>query len=141
MKVPPISSRLQEQKSYKVKQTRDGDFSASLNSAKKEYAERELKKKLEKINGLGEEIKERPSLQKIKEYKELIRDYLSFVLKHFFKISQTYGMYSAQILTRVEVINRKIEELTSEFIRQQKENIDIVDRIDEIQGLLLDLYR
>ena len=141
MRVPSINSRIQEQKTYKLKPGADGEFSASLNSAKKEYTERELKKKLEKINTLGDEIKDKPSMQKISEYKEQIREYLAYVLKHYYKLTQNLGMYSAQILTRVEVINKKIEELTNEFVKQQKDNFNLVDKIDEIQGLLLDLYR
>lgn len=140
MKIPFIG-RAQEQKTYKIKTGGYGDFSADLNNAKKEHMERELKKKLEKINRLGDQIKDKPSMQKINEYKEQIREYLAYVLKHYYKLTQNIGTYSAQILMRVEVINKKIEELTAEFVKQQRDNLLLVDRIDEIQGLLLDLYR
>jgi len=141
VKVNPVNSRSQEQRNVVVKKSTGHEFSTNLDMAKKEHEEKELKEMLEKINKLGEELKDRPSLQRIKEYKQKIKDYLSFVLGHYYKLSQDYGRYSTQILVRVEVINKKIEELTDEFMRLQKENIDLIDKIDEISGLLVDLYQ
>lgn len=141
MKISPVNSRSQEQRTSMVKKSAGNEFSANMDMAQKEHAEKELKEMLEKINKLGEELKDNPSLQRIKEYKKQIGDYLSFVLKHYYKLSQHYGRYSTQLLVRVEVINKKIEELTDEFMKQQKGNIDIIDRIEEISGLLIDLYR
>lgn len=141
MKISMIGNLFKEQKSYKVKRGNDGDFSSNLNMAQKEYTDKELKEKLQKINELGNEIKDKPNLDKIKQYKQYVKEYLSFVLKHYYKLSQNYGMYSTQILTRVEVINKKIEELTDDFMKQQMENINIISRIDEISGLLIDLYK
>ena len=123
-----------------VKKSAGGEFSANLDLARREDAENDLAEMLKKINKLGEELKEKPGPEKIKEYKSRIKEYLSFVLKHYYKLTPNYGRYSAQLLIRVEVINRKIEELTAEFIRQQKGAIDIIGRIDEIAGLLVDLY-
>lgn len=140
MKVSTIGDLFKEQKSYKVKRGNDGDFSSNLNMAQKEYTEKELKEKLQKINELGIEIKDKPNLDKIRQYKHYVKEYLSFVLKHYYKLCQDYGIHSTQILTRVEVINKKIEELSDDFMKQQIENINIISRIDEIAGLLIDLY-
>jgi hypothetical protein len=140
MKVSTIGTPFKKQKSYKVKRGQEGDFSSDLNLAQKEFTDRDLKEKLQKINALGEEIKDKPGLDKIKQYRQYVKEYLSFVLKHYYRMRQDYGVYSTQILTRVEIINIKIEELTNDFMKQQKENINLVNRIDEIAGLLVDLY-
>lgn len=140
MKISNINVRSGSARKSVVKKSAGSEFSTSLDLAKREHAEKELGEMLKKINKLGEELKEKPSLERIKEYKRHIRDYLSFILKHYYKLTQNYGRYSTQLLVRVEVINKKIEELTSEFIRQQKGTIDIVGKIDEIAGLLVDLY-
>lgn len=140
MKVSTIGDLFKEQKSYKVKRGNDGGFSSNLNMAQQEYTDKELKDKLQKINELGNEIKDKPNLDKIKQYKQYIKEYLSFVLKHYHKLNQDYGMYSTQILTRVEVINKKIEELSDDFMKQQMESLNIISRIDELSGLLIDLY-
>lgn len=141
MKINPVTGRSSEQKTTTVRKSTGREFSSNLDMAKKEHAEKELRLMLKKINKLGEELKEKPTLQRIRNYKQQIGDYLSFVLKHYYKISQNYGRYSAQILVRVEVINKKIEELTDEFLKQQQGNIGLVDKIDEIAGLLVDFFQ
>jgi len=115
------------------------DFSENLNMAKKEQDKKLLMEKLKRINRIGEELKDKPSLQIITEYKREIKEFLSFILKHYYKISYSQSMYSKQLLIRVEVINKKIEELTMDFLNQQKDTFNIIKKIDDISGLLIDL--
>ncbi|MCL6635234.1 MAG: YaaR family protein [Peptococcaceae bacterium] len=140
MKISKVGIRAGGLEKPAVKKNSGGEFSSSLDLAQRENTEKELKKMLEKIDELGGELKENPSLPKIREYKRRIGDYLSFVLKHCYRVSRDCGRYSARLLLRVEVINKKIEELTEEFIRHQQKTIGLVSKIDEIAGLLVDLY-
>lgn len=140
LKVISVNRRPQGKKNSVVKNSTGNDFSTSLDMAKRDQEKIELMEMLKKISRLGEELKDKPSLQRIREYKKQIKDYLSFVLKHYYKISQSDSRYSTQLLVRVEVINKKIEELTDDFIHQQKDTIDIINKIDAISGLLIDLY-
>jgi len=41
----------------------------------------------------------------------------------------------------VEKINKKLEELTSFVLGKEKKNIDLLATLDEIRGLLVDLYK
>jgi uncharacterized protein YaaR (DUF327 family) len=111
-----------------------------MDMAKKENAEQYLKEMLEKITRLGEKIKSTPRLQDIREYKKNITEYLSFILKNYYKISKDYAMYSSTLLLRVEVINKKVDQLVAWFLEEQKNNIKLIKQVDEIQGLLVDLY-
>ncbi len=140
LKVNSVNRPSQGKKNSVVKNSVDHNFSASMDMAKRDNDKKELMEMLKKISELGEELKDKPSTQRILEYKKQIKDYLSFVLKHYYKVSHSGSRYSTQVLVRVEVINRKIEELTDDFIHQQKVTIDIVNKIDAISGLLIDLY-
>lgn len=40
----------------------------------------------------------------------------------------------------VETIDEKLEELTREFLAKQVSPLELVSRLDEIRGLLLDLH-
>lgn len=126
-------------KSGKVRQGSNA-FLNDMKNAMKEHTEKEFNAKIKKIEKLGEEIKERPTLEKIKVYKEHIKEYLTYVIKYYHKLSLDYG-YSQQLLIRVEVINKEIETLTSRFIEEQRATMEIAKKIDQILGLLVDLYR
>ncbi|MCA9749300.1 MAG: DUF327 family protein, partial [Romboutsia sp.] len=42
--------------------------------------------------------------------------------------------------TTVNTINEKLENMTRELIYEEQSNINIASQIDEINGLLLDIY-
>jgi uncharacterized protein YaaR (DUF327 family) len=140
LKISSVNRPHQVQNTSLIKNsTASHDFSESMEMAKRDHDKKWLIEKLKKVNKLGEELKDKPDLQRITEYKKQIKEYLSFVLKHYYKVSYNQSMYSTHLLSRVEVINKKIEELTNDFLHQQKDTLDIIKRIDTISGLLIDL--
>ena len=112
------------------------DFANTLETAKKN--QRKIDEMLDKIKEAGEKLKQTKAKEDVQEYKLQIQAYLAFVLENFYRIRQDYEM--GRMLIRVEIINKKIEELTAALLDQQKGSIEIVGKIDEITGLLLDIY-
>lgn len=140
MKINSLDRRSGGNMSPMVKKPAEKDFSSMMDMAKRENAEQYLKEMLDKIIKLGEKIKTTPRLQDIREYKQHITEYLTFILKNYYKIAKDFAMYSSTMLLRVDVINKKVDELVSWFLDNQKDNISLIKQVDEIQGLLLDLY-
>lgn len=121
-----------------VKRTTEKDFSSFMDMANRDKAEQYMEEMLEKIMQLSKKIKTNPLVHDIRKYKKHITDYLSFILKNYYRIHKEHGRYS--LLLRVDVINKKIEELVCEFLEGQRDNIKLIRQVDEIQGLLLDLH-
>ncbi len=40
-----------------------------------------------------------------------------------------------------KIINEKIDAITKELLEQQRETIELADKIEEIKGLLVDVYK
>ena len=137
MKINPLDrTATRKYKPVKIKSGVSKDFSSTLDTAKKD--QRKIEEMLDKIKDAGERLKQTKTKEDVYEYKLQIQAYLAFVLENFYRIRQDYEM--GRMLIRVEVINKKIEELTAALLEQQKGNFEIVGKIDEITGLLLDLY-
>src|SRR3712207_7059354 len=49
--------------------------------------------------------------------------------------------YTTLFRSTVETIDEKLKELTEMLLSDQKENLDIASSIDEITGLLVDIYK
>ena len=50
------------------------------------------------------------------------------------------SFWDRNYFTTVNTINEKLENMTRELIYEEQSNINIASQIDEINGLLLDIY-
>ena len=51
------------------------------------------------------------------------------------------SFWQTQYFITVDIVDQKMEELTEALLNQEKDNIDIASTIDEIQGLIVDIYK
>lgn len=126
-------------KSSTVKRSREKDFSGMLDDEKRERIEQEIKEMLKKIQNAEDKLKKSINTANISEYKNAIKEYLTYVLANHYKLRKDYSY--DRLFLRVEVINQKVEELTNVLLDRQKHNINVLAKIDEIAGLLIDLYK
>ncbi|SFQ95802.1 YaaR family protein [Desulfoscipio geothermicus] len=114
------------------------DFSTMLDMTKKQQQEYQVNQMIKKIKDAGERVKETLSVVDVNVYKQYIADFLKFVLGHCYSVSHAHGYQG--VLSRVEIVNKELEELTRELLEEQKNTIAIARRIDGITGLLIDLH-
>ncbi len=117
------------------------DFSQSFNFARDRKNEEELKELLEDIKKKGNRLVITKCYADVKMYKNLIKEYLESVLKYMYSVKKDISFWQTQYFITVETIDDKLEELTNMILSEEKENLDIASTIDEIQGLILDIYR
>lgn len=118
--------------------TKNKDFSTALNMSKKQQQDYQIKQMLKKIKKAGEKVKETLSVVDVNIYKEYIRDFLNYVLNNSYSISHVHRYHG--ILSNVKVINDELENLAQEVLAEQKNNIAIAKKIDNILGLLFDVH-
>ncbi|SEF90611.1 hypothetical protein SAMN05660865_01306 [Caloramator fervidus] len=117
------------------------DFSLALDLANKEQTEEQLQNLLKEIDYLGKRLISTRSLEDARKYKAKIQEYLSFVVKNIYILKKEPGPFNYGLHIKIEVINKKVDELTRELLESQKEIMNLADRIEEIKGLLIDVYR
>ena len=115
-------------------------FSTVLENTERDHTQRQIQEMVDKIKIAGQQLKSSATEEHIRQYKDHIKDYLTFVLKNYHKIKHDRSINYSTIYTRVEVINKEVEELTTRLLSEEKGNIDIVAEVDKISGLLLDVY-
>lgn len=131
----PIKS--EEKKSVELKK----DFSQNFNFARDKRSEEELKRIQEDIKKKGARLVITKSYDDVKAYKNLIKEYLNSVLQHMYNIKKDISFWQTQYFITVETIDKKLEELTELLLQEEKDNLSIAGTIDEITGLVLDIYR
>ena len=137
--VTPISD-LQPEK--KVQES-SGDFKFTLASAIRddELSER-LTSLMGKIDEQGKRISEHMDIRDMKQYRSLVKEFVNEVVNRSHEFSRenfldrrgrhrVYGM--------VKLVDKNLDDLAEALVQDEKDHLDILGRVDEIRGLLLDI--
>ncbi len=103
-----------------------------------------LQQLLDEVHEKGEELKEKPFTEQIRQYKAAVRNFLQYVIEKGFIIKeQTSGsnILKRKKYTLVQVIDKKLEQLAAGILSGQCTQLDILSRVDEIKGLLINLLQ
>src|SRR5690606_6871037 len=104
--------------------------------------ELDLAAALAEIDEHARELVRSPVLANLLRYKRKVRDLLLFLVKQSYEVRES-SFYDPQgrrrLFVLVETIDQKLEELTRDFLEKHSPPLDLVGRLDEIRGLLLDL--
>lgn len=117
------------------------DFSQSFSDARQHRSKEELKKMLSDINKKGNRLIVTKCYADVFSYKKMIKEYLKSVLEEMYKVKKDISFWQTQYFITVDVIDKKLEELTEELLKQEKDNLMIASTVDEIQGLVIDIYK
>ncbi|MBL4932063.1 MULTISPECIES: YaaR family protein [Clostridium] len=117
------------------------DFSQSFSQARDRRSGEELKKMIEDIKKKGNRLVLTKTYADVASYKRMIKEYLQSVLEYMYSIKQDISFWQTQYFITVDIIDSRLEELTQMLLSDEKENINIASTVDEIQGLIVDIYR
>jgi uncharacterized protein len=103
---------------------------------------RSLEELLDEVHSSGGELLESQSLEAIKRYRAAVRGFLDLVLARMLATEQHSsgaGVARRKRFTQLRVIDQKLERLVAELLADQHRQLDILGRVNEINGLLVDL--
>jgi uncharacterized protein YaaR (DUF327 family) len=107
-----------------------------------DFSQAALEDLLDGVHETGDKLKENPSVDLVQAYKKAVRDFVHYVVDRSFAVEQkTSGrsILKRNAYFRVSVIDESLEKLAAEILRNQRDNLEILRRVDEINGMLVDL--
>jgi hypothetical protein len=118
-------------------------FQRIMNSYSKELTQDHLHQLLQDIDQQGTQLSEKPTFNELRKYKNLVKQFMGELTKKGMGLYQTeswdpYG--GNKTLKTVQVLDRKLMELTDHVLNQQNAGLSLLERIGEIKGLLINLY-
>jgi uncharacterized protein YaaR (DUF327 family) len=103
---------------------------------------RSLEELLDEVHSSGGELLETQSLEAIKRYRAAVRSFLDLVLARMLSLqehSSGAGVARRKRFTQIQVVDQKLERLVADLLADQHRQLDILSRVNEIGGLLVDL--
>lgn len=122
----------------------DGSFKFTLISSieETELAER-LNTMMGEITEQGEKIKKRRDIRDMKHYRALIKEFMNEVVNRSHKFSRENFLDKRgrhRVYGMIRLVDEKLDEIASELIKDEQDVMLILNNIDEIRGLLLDIF-
>lgn len=123
----------------------DGVFSSKLFSRLVADIRGNLDVLQSRVDTAAANLIEKPNQMTLDEYKDAISHLIAYLIDNSSQIEKTFSLKKGKDgarkhLVRVEIIDQKLDELTREVLKTQKPVLDLVNRLDEIRGILLDFY-
>lgn len=124
-------------------QTNGEDFKFTLMSSLEEAGLQErLTLMMEDITMQGKKLGKHMDVRDMKHYRKLIQEFMNEIVNRSHKFSRenfldrrgrhrVYGM--------IKRVNAALDELAQELMKEEKDHLSILGKIDEIRGLLLDI--
>ena len=102
-----------------------------------------LAKLQDDVYSTGDALADTVSPENILAYKKSIKAFVDYVLKSTYEVenivTSSLNPTRKKAWTIVKVINEKLDKLISELMYSQLKKIEVLRRIDEIKGLIVDL--
>ncbi len=125
-------------------QEANGDFKFVLTSKLEDsgLAER-LNLMMQDIIQQGEKIAKRNDIKDMQRYRILIKDFMNEVVtrSHVFSRENFLDRKGRhRVYGIIRQVDKELDELAQELVKDEKNGIDILAKIGQIQGLLLDIF-
>ncbi len=122
----------------------DGSFRfALLSSLEENELQSHLSLMMEEITQQGNKLGKRMDVRDLQEYKKLIREFINEIAAHTHQFSRENFLDRKgrhRVYGIVKRINETLDELAEELLAEERDNISILNKIDEIRGLILDIF-
>ena len=98
---------------------------------------------MEDIVQQGKKISKHMDVRDMRRYRALIKDFLNEVVNRSHQFSRENFLDRRgrhRVYGIVKLIDSNLDELAQELIKEEKDHLAILSKIDEIAGLLLDIF-
>ena len=118
------------------------DFLFTLNRLDDEGLAERLNNLMNDITVQGNRLAEHMDIKDMRHYRSLVSNFMHEVVTHSHQFTRENFLDRRgrrRVYGIIRLVDKKLDELAQELISTEKDHINILDRIDEIKGLLLDI--
>lgn len=113
---------------------------------------------MDEVRSTGDMLKNRPLPEEIMRYKQAVRNFINYVVKNSYSLEYEEGIpnflkpgfsgrrgtpeaMKGKEYTKIQVIDKKLEDLAAMLLSSQLKQMELISRLEEIRGLLVDLLQ
>lgn len=119
-----------------------GAFQQQMNDRERQDYRERIANLFDKIRENAPRMLERRDLSVFEEYRAQITELMEEILHHaylFEPVNIRDGSGRRKVFSTVTVVDQRLKELGDELLAENSKQLDLLGRVDEIRGLILDL--
>jgi len=117
-------------------------FRRTLTDLSKDMYAARLEDMKKEIDEQGKLLADRVDVKELEKYRRLIREFLDEIVSNGYTFSREDAYASRgrhRYIATVKIVDEKLDALGKEVMKEQADKIEILNKVDDIRGLLLDL--
>ena len=143
IKVNDVSKIQQVEEPTKSVDSGDDSFKFTLirNIEEKDLQEK-LNSMMEEITAQGDKISKHMDIKDMKKYRELVKGFLNELVSRSHEFSRENFLDRRgrhRVYGIVRLVDKNLDDLAGELVKDEKDHLAIISKIDDIRGLLLDI--
>jgi uncharacterized protein YaaR (DUF327 family) len=126
----------------KTAEGKEASFQSQLKRIESRGFENRINELAGRIFEQGESLAKKSDIKELKAYKKLISEFLDEALNSSHKFSKQSFLDRRgrhRVYAVIKKINNEVEQLTEDVLKKESGNIKILQRLEDIKGLILDL--
>jgi len=113
---------------------------------------------MDEVRNAGDRLMSRPLPEEIIKYKQAVRNFINYIVQNNIALDHDQGIQNkykpgfrgqrntpaadyAKGYTKIQIIDKKLEDLAAMLLANQGRQLELVSRLEEIRGLLIDLMQ
>lgn len=128
--------------SSSVKKLSSTEFIEHLKKVEQVSSEQYVRDLVDKIIEQGNKLSLKTDIRELKIYKKLISEFFDYVVGGSRKFSKNNFLDRRgrhRVYAVIKKVNEELEQLTQHILNEEKDNIKILQCLDDIRGLILDI--
>ena len=117
-------------------------FKIKMNELEQDQIRKELKVLYDKIEIQTNKLQDKLFIDDLINYKKLVKEFLNITVNNshiFFKESSLDRRGRHRIYSLVKRVDQELDELTKDFLDIENNRLNILKRLDDIKGILMDI--
>jgi len=118
-------------------------FSEMLSDKEDDHSREHLQQMMKDIESKGRELADKKTVELLVDYKQMIKGFVEEAVSFGLKVEERRGLSRrgrSKVLKVVATIDEKLIELTDAVLQQERKQISVLEKIGQIQGLLVNLF-
>ena len=143
MKISEILSARLQSLTAPAPKAGKADFSLTLSKVDDDGLVERLTSMMENIAATGKQLSRHMDMSDMLHYRALISDFIQEVVSRSHKFSRENFLDRRgrhRVYGIIRLVDKNLDELAQELLKSEKDHLKILSLIDQINGLLLDIF-